>query len=98
MAKKKKPNKKQFTKSLVKVVITVSIINGTLPFILSFFGRDPVAELGGVWVGSILLTVVTYCTKAYWETRSERKQDLEDFKNGFFEEDTDGESDTDCPG
>lgn len=81
--KKKKTNKMTYTKKLVKYVVIISVINGTIPYILSFLGRDPVSELGGIWVGSILLTVVTYCTKAYFETKSQRKQDLEDFQAGF---------------
>lgn len=81
--KKNKTNKVTYTKKLVKWVVIISVINGTIPYILSLMGRDPVAELGGIWVGSILLTVVTYCTKAYFETKSQRKQDLEDFQAGF---------------
>lgn len=81
--KKKKTNKVTYTKKLVKWVVIISVINGTIPYILSLMGRDPVTELGGIWVGSILLTVVTYCTKAYFETKSQRKQDLEDFQAGF---------------
>ena len=81
--KTKKTNKTTYTKQLVKWVVIFSIINGTMPYILSLLGKDPVTELGTVWVGSILLTVITYCTKAYFETRSERKQDLEDFQAGF---------------
>lgn len=83
MATKKKMNKRTYTKILVKWILIVSVINGTIPYILALLGKEPVAELGGIWVGSILLTVVTYCTKSYFETRSQRKQDLEDFQAGF---------------
>ena len=71
------------TKKLVKAVVIVSMINGTIPYILSLLGRDPVAELGICWVGSILATVVTYCTKAYFETKQEKKQELENFMAGM---------------
>ena len=86
MKKKKRTDIRTYTKVLVKWILIVAVINGSLPFILSFLGRDPVTELGVVWVSSIVFTVISYCLKSYFETKQQKKQELEDFLAGKPEE------------
>lgn len=73
-------NKRTFTKKAVKCLLILGCINGTLPFILSAFGRDPVSDMGIAWVTEIVGVALGYMCKAYFETKQERKQDLEDYK------------------
>lgn len=88
---KKKPvtSMPTYTKKLVKVAVTLGLINGTIPYILSAFGRDSVSALGIAWITEIVAVILGYLCKAYFETKQEKKQELENFKAGFekFEED-----------
>ena len=74
-------SKVTFTKRAVKWLLILGCINGTLPFVLSFFGREPVAEMGVAWITEIVAVILGYLCKSYFETKQERKQELEDFKS-----------------
>ncbi len=86
-------DKKTFTKRAVKWLLILGAINGTLPFVLSAFGREPVAEMGIAWITEIVSVTLGYLLKAYFETKSQRKQDLEDYlaKNEINTKDEGGE-------
>ena len=86
-------DKKTFTKRAVKWLLILGAINGTLPFVLSAFGREPVAEMGIAWITEIVSVTLGYLLKAYFETKTQRKQDLEDYlaKNEINTKDEGGE-------
>lgn len=71
--------KKTYTKKIVQVVLILGIIGGMAPFILSAFGKESVAELGIAWVSEIVAVCLGYFCKAYFETKQEKKQRLEDY-------------------
>ena len=61
-------------------MLIIGVINGTMPFVLSAFGKEPTAELGIAWITEIVAVILGYMAKAYFETKQERKQNLEDYK------------------
>lgn len=69
-----------FTKVAVTWLLRIGVVCGMLPFVLSAFGKDPVAEMGIAWVTEIVAVILGYLCKAYFETKAEKKQDLEQFK------------------
>ena len=86
MRNKRRTNKKTYTKKVVQAVLTIGVIGGITPFVLSAFGKDPVAELGIAWISEIVAVCIGYFCKAYFETNQERKQELEEFKAGMDDE------------
>lgn len=89
---------KTYTKVAVKWLLVLGIINGMMPFVLSAFNRDSVSELGIAWVTEIVAVILGYLCKAYFETKQQKKQELEDFIYGKGEQENgsdeyDGEHD-----
>lgn len=74
----KKTDKRTYTKRAVKVLLVIGVVNGSLPYVLSFFGKEPVQEMGIAWVTEIVAVILGYLCKSYFETKAQRKQDLED--------------------
>lgn len=71
-----------YTKKAVKALLVIGVINAEIPYILSFFGRDPVSELGIAWVTEVVAVILGYMCKAYHEKKQQKKQELEDWKAG----------------
>lgn len=78
--KPRKTYRKTYTKKAVKALLILGAINGTLPYLLSLLGKEPVAEMGIAWITEIVAVILGYLCKSYFETKAERKQNLEDFK------------------
>lgn len=74
---------KTYTKKAVQALLIIGCIGGMMPFILSIFGRDPVTELGIAWITGVIATIIGYLMKAYFETKQQKKQELEDFMAGM---------------
>lgn len=70
-----------FTKRAVKALLIIGVINTEIPYILAAFGKETNEALAIAWITEILAVMVTYMCKSYFETKQERKQDLEDFIN-----------------
>lgn len=79
-------NEKTYTKRTVKVLLVIGVINAEIPFVLAAFGKDAVEALGVAWITEIVAVILGYMCKAYFETKQQRKQDLEDFKANFKED------------
>ena len=79
-------NEKTYTKRTVKVLLVIGVINAEIPFVLAAFGKDTVETLGVAWITEIVAVILGYMCKAYFETKQQRKQDLEDFKANFKED------------
>lgn len=73
-----------YTKKAVKWLLIIGVINGTMPYILSFFGREPVAEIGIAWITEVVAVIIGYLIKSYSETKQEAKQRNADFKAGMI--------------
>ena len=79
-------NEKTYTKRVVKTLLIIGVISAEIPFVLSAFGKDTVEALGVAWITEIVAVILGYMCKAYFETKQQRKQDLEDFKANFTED------------
>lgn len=61
--------------------MTVTLIDLQFPFVLAYLGKDSIAEtLGGLLVTEIIGVFLTYCLKSFFETREEKKNELEEKK------------------
>ena len=85
--KKKYETFPTYTKKAVKAFLVVGVISAEIPFVLSAFGRDPVAELGIAWITEIVAVILGYMCKAYFEKKQQKKQKLADYEAGMPEED-----------
>lgn len=93
LRRRERQQRMTFTKRAVKWLLILGAINGTAPFILSAFEKDPVAEIGIAWITEIVAVTLGYLLKAYFETKSEKKQDLENYKAVMrYEDDADNDS------
>lgn len=78
-------NRRTYTKRAVKALLIIGVISAEVPFVLSFLGKEPTAELGIAWITEIVAVILGYMAKAYFETKQERKQNLEDYKANMEE-------------
>lgn len=83
--KKKYETFPTYTKKAVKALLVVGVINAEIPYVLSLFGKEPVAELGIAWITEIVAVILGYMCKAYFEKKQQKKQELDDYKAGKFE-------------
>ena len=80
LKQKKKRNELTYTKRKVSLLLFTGVIGALTPYVLSAFGRDPVADLGKAWLIEIVAVILGYLLKSYSENKQEKKQDLENFK------------------
>lgn len=85
--KSKKKRKKKidifetFTKLWVSVLLTVAVLDLQLTYILAFLGSDQIAETLSITIVTEIIGVVTvYMVRAFFDSRSEGKQKLEEMK------------------
>ncbi len=83
--KEERDKRRTFTKVAVKALLVFGIINASMPFILSACGRESVTELGVAWLAEIVGVFAIYAFKAYFETKQQAKQELEERKQEFEE-------------
>lgn len=80
--KKRYETFKTYTKKAVKALLIVGVINAEIPYILALLGKEPCTELGIAWITEIVAVILGYMCKAYFEKKQQKKQELEDFKEG----------------
>lgn len=80
MTRKRIRSKKTFTKGAVKILLFFGLVNATMPYILSALDKDPVVALGTAWLAEVVGVFAVYAFKAYFETKQEKKQNLENYK------------------
>ncbi|MBE5830795.1 MAG: hypothetical protein E7306_03540 [Butyrivibrio sp.] len=80
--KRKYETFKTYTKKAVKSLLVIGVINAEVPYVLAFLGKDPCTELGIAWITEVVAVILGYMAKAYFETKQQKKQELEDFKAG----------------
>lgn len=68
-----------FTKRAVKALLIIGVINAEIPYILSAIGKEPAEAVGIAWITEIVAVITGYMCKAYFETKQEKKQELEDY-------------------
>lgn len=75
---------KTYTKKAVKALLIVGVINAEIPYILALLGKEPCTELGIAWITEVIAVILGYMCKAYFEKKQQKKQELEDFKEGKY--------------
>ena len=58
-----------YTKKAVKWLLVIGIVNGSMPYILSAFGKEPCVEMGIAWITEIVAVILGYMTKSFKETK-----------------------------
>ena len=72
-------DKNTFTKRAVTFLLIVGVISSEIPFFLSFFDKETAEAISIAWITEIVAVITGYMCKSYFETKQERKQDLEDY-------------------
>lgn len=75
-----------YTKTAVKALLIIGVINAEVPFILSAFGKDPVVTLGVAWITEIVAVILGYMLKAYFAKKEEEKTRLKEMQMNFTTE------------
>lgn len=61
---------KTYTKKLTRNMLIIGTLGGMMPYVLSFFGKEPVAELGQVWVIGVVAVCLGYFVRGFKDTKS----------------------------
>lgn len=78
--RRKRRDKNTFTKRAVKALLIIGVINSEIPYILAAFGKETGEAIALAWITEIVGVMGAYMCKSYFETKQERKQNLEDYK------------------
>lgn len=77
-SKKDKKKVRQYTKKWVDIILTVSLIDVQFCFVLAFLGKDQIAETLGIAIITEIVAIgLGYMLKAFFETNSQKKNELE---------------------
>lgn len=76
---KRRRTKKSYTKVAVTCLLIVGVISSELPFLLSYLDKETAEAIAIAWITEIIAVILGYMCKSYFETKQERKQDLEDY-------------------
>ena len=90
--KEKKPLHpfKTFTKMWVAILLTIALIDLQLSYVLAFMGYDQIADTLSIAIVTEIIGVsVAYFIRAYFDSKTEAKQSLEERK---FEYDVNNET------
>lgn len=78
MGRKKKNKTVTFTKTAVKWILVLSLLDLQLSYILAFLGREEIAEdLSSTVATAIIGVMLGYFMKSFFETREEKKLEFE---------------------
>ena len=77
-SEKDKKKVRQYTKKWVDIILTVSLIDVQFCFVLAFLGKDQIAETLGIAIITEIVAIgLGYMLKAFFETNSQKKNELE---------------------
>lgn len=78
MGRKKKNKTSTFTKTAVKWILVLSLLDLQLSYILAFLGRVEIAEdLSSTVATAVIGVMLGYFMKSFFETREEKKLEFE---------------------
>ena len=78
MSRKKKNKTVTFTKTAVKWILVLSLLDLQLSYILAFLGRVEIAEdLSSTVATAIIGVMLGYFMKSFFETKEEKKLEFE---------------------
>ena len=101
--KKKSKLFETFTKLWVSIVLICAVIDLQFSYILAFLGKDNIAEtLSVAVVTEVIGVLVVYMVRAYFDTKSEKKMELDaaelELQKQMLEPSDDSEDETDEDG
>ena len=77
-SEKDKKKVRQYTKKWVDIILTVSLIDVQLCFVLAFLGKDQIAETLGIAIITEIVAIgLGYMLKAFFETNAQKKNEIE---------------------
>lgn len=62
-----------WTKKITKWLLIIGVVNGTAPFILSMFDKEPCVEMGIAWVTEIVAVALGYFVRGFKDTKESEK-------------------------
>ena len=68
-----------FTKVAVTCLLIIGVINSEIPYFLSYLDKETAEAIAIAWITEIVAVITGYMCKSYFETKQQRKQDLEDY-------------------
>ena len=76
--KRKHDERRTYTKKAVKALLIVGVLNVEIPYLLAYLGREPCTELAIAWITEIVAVILGYLCKAYFETKEQEKNKLQE--------------------
>lgn len=67
--RKRKRLNKTYTKKLTRNMLVIGTISGNIPYLLSALEREPVSELGQVWVLGIVAVCIGYLVRGFKDSK-----------------------------
>ena len=62
-----------WTKNITRWLLIIGAVNGTVPFVLSAFDKNPVSEMGIAWVTEIVAVALGYFVRGFKDTKESEK-------------------------
>lgn len=69
-----------WTKKITKWLLIIGVVNGTVPFILSMFDKEPCVEMGIAWVTEIVAVALGYFVRGFKDTKESEKIRIQEAK------------------
>lgn len=69
-----------WTKKITKWLLIIGVVNGTAPFILSMFDKEPCVEMGIAWVTEIVAVALGYFVRGFKDTKESEKIRIQEAK------------------
>lgn len=74
-----------WTKKITKYLLIIGVVNGTAPFLLSFFDKTPCVEMGIAWVTEIVAVSLGYFVRGFKDTKESERVRLQEEKTNNSE-------------
>lgn len=69
-----------WTKKITRCLLIIGVVNGTTPFILAAFGKEPCSEMGIAWVTEIVAVALGYFVRGFKDTQEAEKTRLQEIQ------------------
>lgn len=80
MSRKPKKFGITWTKKITRCLLIIGIVNGTTPFVLSMFNKEPCVEMGIAWVTEIVAVALGYFVRGFKDTKESEKIRIQETK------------------
>lgn len=79
-----------WTKKVTRYLLIIGVVNGTAPFILSIFDKEPCVEMGIAWVTEIVAVALGYFVRGFKDTKESEKTRLQEMQIQTEESEVEG--------